>query len=291
MQRIVPFLQLMRLHKPIGIWLLFFPAAWGVLLSPIPVNWLLLPVMLLGAVLIRSAGCIINDLADQELDKQVTRTRHRPLASGTVTRTEAKVLVAVLLFDGLLLCLVLPPTVLLLAVAALPLIAAYPWMKRFTWWPQAFLGLTFNFGALMGWAATGAAISPAPLLLYAACFFWTLGYDTLYAVEDMDGDRSAGIKSTARRIGTGPRLSAFTALCYGLMLTLFGLAVAQSGLAGPSVCAALAIAALLAVVQVREAGNLPPGSPRGGALFRSNQWLGLALLVGLALPRGFAYLS
>ena len=290
MQRIVPFLQLMRLHKPIGIWLLFFPAAWGVLLSPVSLQWSMLAIMLVGAVLIRSAGCIINDLADQELDKQVERTRTRPLASGAVTRTEAKVLLLVLLFDGLILCLVLPPMVLKLACLALPFIAAYPWMKRLTWWPQAFLGLTFNFGALIGWAATGLPLGPAPLLLYAACFFWTLGYDTLYAVEDMRGDATAGIRSSARRVGLGRRLQAFTGLCYGLMLLLFTLACRQLGVMDPPVIAALALASLHATWQVVRAGSLAEGDPRGGALFRSNQWLGLVLLAGLIIQR-LAYLS
>lgn len=288
MQRIVPYLQLMRLHKPIGIWLLFFPAAWGVLLTPAPVPWDLLFIMLVGAVLIRSAGCIINDLTDQELDRQVERTKHRPLAAGTVTRTEAKVLLLVLLLDGLILCLVLPPLVVKLACLALPFIAAYPWMKRITWWPQAFLGLTFNFGALMGWAATGQAINTAPLLLYAACFFWTLGYDTLYAVEDMQGDSGAGIKSTARRIGLGPKLGAFTALCYGLMLLLFMRAL---GPLGQFILVAFGGAALHALWQVWQSLSLTEGDPRGGVLFRSNQWLGLTLLLGLLIERHFAYLS
>lgn len=291
MQRIVPFLQLMRLHKPIGIWLLFFPAAWGVLLSPASVNWSLLPIMLCGAALIRSAGCIINDLADQELDKKVERTKNRPLASGAVTRTEAKVLLFVLLVDGLVLCLVLPPAVVELACIALPLIAAYPWMKRLTWWPQAFLGITFNLGALMGWASTGVALSEAPLLLYAACFFWTLGYDTLYAVEDMKGDRVAGIRSTARRIGVGPRLCAFTALCYGMMLLLLALAIAQVGPLGHFMLGGLALAAAHAAWQAVQAKRLTVADPRGGVLFRSNQWLGLVLFSGFALERYFAYLS
>lgn len=290
MQRMVPFLKLMRLDKPIGIWLLFFPAAWGVLLSPVSVQWVLVAVMLVGAVLIRSAGCIINDLTDRELDRQVARTRARPLASGAVTRNEALVLLFVLLFDGLLLCLALPADVLKLALLALPFIAAYPWMKRLTWWPQAFLGLTFNFGALIGWAATGVAISLVPLLLYAACFFWTLGYDTIYAVQDMDDDAKVGIKSSARRMGLGNRLRAFTVGCYGLMLLLFFAAAAQAGFAGHWFLGALAFAAMHALWQAKQAGALEAGSARGGTLFRSNQWLGMILLAGLVAER-FAYLS
>lgn len=290
MQRLLPYLRLMRLDKPIGIWLLFFPSAWGVLLSPASPQWMLLAIMLVGAVLIRSAGCIINDLTDRHLDAQVARTKARPLASGAVSRTEALVLLLVLLFDGLLLCLVLPKTVLLLAFMAIPLIAAYPWMKRLTWWPQAFLGITFNLGALMGWAATGLAITHAPLLLYAACFFWTLGYDTIYAVQDMDDDAKVGIKSTARRIGLGHRLPMFTASCYGLMLVLFGTAAWHAGFLGPWAIAALAFALLHAGWQVATVRHLKPGSVAAGQVFRSNQWFGLALLVGLIAQR-IAYLS
>lgn len=290
MQRIVPFLQLMRLDKPIGIWLLFFPAGWSVLLSPVSVQWMLLAVMLVGAVLIRAAGCIINDLTDRELDKQVARTRNRPLASGAISRNEALVLLFVLLFDGLLLCIALPAGVLKLALLALPFIAAYPWMKRLTWWPQAFLGLTFNFGALIGWAATGLEITAVPLLLYAASFFWTLGYDTIYAVQDMDDDAKAGIKSTARRIGLGRRLQLFTIACYAAMFGLFGFAAWQAMMFRPYLIGALALAALHALWQCWQAGRLVAGSARAGAVFRSNQWLGLILLAGLAAQR-FAYLS
>lgn len=280
----------MRLDKPIGIWLLFFPAAWGVLLAPAPVESVLLGAMLLGAVLIRSAGCIMNDLTDRRLDAQVARTKQRPLASGAISRRDALVLLFVLLFDGLLLCLALPMNVFLLALLALPMIAAYPWMKRITWWPQAFLGLTFNLGAVMGWAATGLAVTLAPLLLYAACFFWTLGYDTIYAVQDMDDDAKVGIKSTARRIGLGGRLRVFTALCYALMLGLFYAAAKQAGIAGPWVLCGLLAAAAHALWQATCAGRLVPGSAQAGALFRSNQWLGLMLLAALIAQR-FSYLS
>ena len=281
----------MRLDKPIGIWLLFFPAAWAVLLAPAGNPWGLLAVMLLGAVLIRGAGCIVNDLTDRRLDRQVARTRTRPLASGALTRGDALLLLTVLLADGLILCLALPRPALALAVLALPFIAAYPWMKRWSWWPQAFLGLTFNFGALIGWAAAGAAFAPAPLLLYAACFCWTLGYDTLYAVQDMRDDATAGIRSSARRIGLGANLQRFIAACYGAMLLLFGLAAHAAGMLGAAAWLAIALAALHFMWQVRQAGRLKAGDPRAGMLFCSNQWLGLILLAGLLWPHGFAYLS
>jgi 4-hydroxybenzoate polyprenyltransferase len=160
------------------------------------------------------------------------------------------------------------------------MIAAYPWMKRITWWPQLFLGLTFNLGALMGWVATGAPLSAAAFTLYAACVFWTLGYDTIYAVQDMADDATAGIKSTARRVGT-KHLRRFVALCYGLMLALLALtgALAQMGMLYYIGLTALALQLLW---QIRQ---LPCEPIHAGILFRSNQWAGLALLMGLLLQR------
>ena len=283
--RLFSYLQLMRLDKPIGVWLVFFPAAWAVLLSPQPLDLRLLVLMLFGAFLIRAAGCIINDLADAKLDRQVARTRRRPLASGAVTPRGAWILLTLLLLLGLLLCLILPAQVLVLSLIALPLIAAYPWMKRITFWPQAFLGLTFNFGALIGWASTGAPLMPTAFLLYAACIFWTLGYDTLYAVQDMADDARIGIKSSARRIGTGPSLPLFIVVCYGMMLILLGLALSAASFDGMAAWLALLATAAHAAWQVNMARHLEPSDPRGGMLFRSNQWLGLILLGGLLLQR------
>lgn len=284
MKRILPYVRLMRLDKPIGIWLLFFPAAWAVLLSPMPLRWDLVALMLLGAVLIRSAGCILNDLADRKLDRQVERTKDRPLANGAISPFDAALLLVVLLLDGLLIALTLPPLTIKLALLAVPLIALYPWMKRLTWWPQAFLGFTFNLGALIGWAATGAALTLPAYLLYAACFFWTLGYDTLYAVQDMDDDKRVGIRSTARRVGLGRRLGLFTFLCYALMLGLFLCVMIRTGhTSAPSLVAWVA-ACGFAAWQATMASGLGPSDPRGGLLFRSNQYLGLILLAGLAIP-------
>lgn len=276
------YFELMRLHKPIGIWLVFFPAAWGVLLSP-ERDLGLLPLMLLGAVLIRSAGCIINDLTDQKLDAQVARTKGRPLASGAVRRREALVLLGLLLAMGFALCLTLPRQVLQWSVVAMPFIAAYPWMKRITHWPQAFLGLAFNFGAVIGWAATGAPVSISVILLYAACFFWTLGYDTVYAIQDMADDRAVGIKSTAQAIAPHA-LPWFVLGCYGGMLVLVLLATSKQAGSVPSAMflAWWAATALQAIWQVRELRRTQGTDPaHAGRLFRSNQWLGLLLTMGL----------
>lgn len=286
--RLTPYIHLMRLEKPIGIWLLFFPASWGVLLSPV-YRWELLPLMLLGAVVTRSAGCIINDLTDRELDAQVERTRQRPLASGAVSVRQALVLLALLGVVALGIALCLPLTAFLWSLVALPMIATYPWMKRLTWWPQLFLGLTFNLGAIIGWAATGAPLAPATFLLYAACLFWTLGYDTLYAVQDMHDDARVGIKSSARRVGTGPRLPHFVGICYLLMLLCFACALNMAGLLGhPAAALAIMVSGGLFAKQYQDAARLTPGAWQAGALFRANQWVGLVLLAGLALARAIA---
>jgi 4-hydroxybenzoate polyprenyltransferase len=291
MQRVRPYLRLMRMDKPIGIWLLFFPAAWGMLLAPAPLRWDLLALMLLGATITRAAGCILNDLTDRKLDAQVERTRTRPLASGEIPVRDAWVLLGVLACNALLLTLVLPKQVVWLALCAVPLIAAYPWMKRITFWPQAFLGLTFNFGALIGWAATGQPLGFAAWLLYAGCFFWTLGYDTLYAVQDMPDDASVGIRSTARRMGTGARLQWFTLACYGAALLLWLCACIRAGRYDLPVQLALIAVAIQMGWQAMQTGHLTPGSTRGGQLFRSNQWVGLCLLLGLLLSVGLRNLS
>jgi 4-hydroxybenzoate polyprenyltransferase len=271
---------LMRLDKPIGIWLVFFPAAWAVLLASPRLDLPLLLLMLAGAVIVRGAGCILNDLADRELDRQVARTRTRPLASGAVTVRQALALLILLGLAALSLLLALPGTVLWPALLAVPMIAAYPWMKRITWWPQLFLGLTFNLGALIGWLATGAALTAPAWLLYSACIFWTLGYDTIYALQDLEDDARAGIKSSARRLGAS--ITLFVSLCYATMLLLLHLATM---LAERPMAASLGLVALHMIWQLRQLRR--HGAARAGALFRSNQWLGFILMLILALDRVF----
>jgi 4-hydroxybenzoate polyprenyltransferase len=278
--RLQPYIALTRLNRPIGIWLAFFPAAWGVLLSPAPVHGALLLVMLVGATLTRSAGCILNDITDRKLDAKVARTKTRPLASGTVPLKAAWLLLVLLGVLALYLALLLPLGVMTIALFAVPMIAIYPWMKRFSWWPQLFLGVTFNLGALIGWAATGMALALPAWLLYAACLFWTLGYDTIYAVQDMEDDRQAGIKSTALRVGR--HLRSFVAFCYALMLLFLSLAAFEAGVS-LVVYGGIAGAALHALWQLRLLGNLAPA--RAGALFASNQYLGLLIFVALLIGR------
>ena len=207
------YLALMRWDKPAGAWLVLWPAWWAAILAsePLP-NPLLLTYLALGAIIMRSAGCIINDLTDRDLDKQVARTANRPLASNAVSLSEAYALLALLLSLGALICWLIKPTLFLLAIPVLGLIIAYPWMKRITWWPQVFLGVTFNMGVWFGWFAVEDSFSFVPVFLYIAAIFWTIGFDTIYAHQDIKDDLMIGIKSTAIRLGRHNRL--FIAACY-----------------------------------------------------------------------------
>jgi len=199
-----PYAYLMRLDRPIGIWLLLLPGLWGIALTiggltNINANTLkTILLFIIGATIMRGAGCVINDMWDRDLDKQVERTRHRPIASGAISRKKAAIFLFALLMAGLLILLQFNAATIALGIATIPLIATYPLMKRITWWPQAFLGITFNFSALMGASATTGTLSLSAIMLYLGAIFWTIGYDTIYAHQDKEDDAMAGIKSTAR---------------------------------------------------------------------------------------------
>lgn len=204
-----PYALLMRLDRPIGTWLLLLPGWWALALAGGGVrglDWVLFILFGIGAVIMRGAGCVINDVWDRDLDRQVERTRARPLAAGTVSRRQALLFAGVLFAMGLLILLRMSPAAIVLGVLTVPLIVAYPLMKRVTWWPQAFLGITFNAGALIGWAAVTNDVPLAAITLYAGGILWTLGYDTVYAHQDKDDDALIGVKSTARRLGAASRV-------------------------------------------------------------------------------------
>lgn len=198
-----PYLRLARLDRPVGTWLLFLPGAWAIaaFASSLQIALWLLLLFGVGALVMRSAGCVINDMLDRGFDAQVERTRSRPLASGVISLKQAAVFLALLLLLGLVILLQMNFLTVGLGIFSLLLVGVYPLMKRITWWPQAFLGLTFNWGALMGATAATGEFSLSALLFYAAGFFWTLGYDTIYAHQDKDDDALIGVKSTARRLG------------------------------------------------------------------------------------------
>ncbi|MEO1551793.1 MAG: 4-hydroxybenzoate octaprenyltransferase [Pseudomonadota bacterium] len=213
-----PYLRLSRADRPAGTWLLLLPCLWGLGLAAMADGqgftaydlWIALGCTL-GAFLMRGAGCTWNDLADQDIDAAVTRTRSRPLPSGQVTRAQAKIWMVVQSFLALVILLTFPPVAIALGLASLGLVAIYPYAKRFTWWPQIFLGLAFNWGVLVAWAAHFNALHLAPFAVYLAGICWTLFYDTIYAHQDREDDALIGVKSTARLFDrdTGRWLLAF----------------------------------------------------------------------------------
>lgn len=227
-----PYLRLMRLDRPIGTWLLLFPCWWSAALAaegwPDP---LLFALFAIGAVVMRGAGCTINDIADHRFDAQVKRTMGRPIPSGAVSVGQASAFLGLQLLLGLLVLVQLNATAILVGAAALLLVFPYPLMKRITYWPQAWLGLTFNWGALVGWAAVTGGIGLPALLLYAAGVLWTLGYDTIYAHQDKDDDVLIGVKSTALRLGAAT--PAWLAGFYGGAIALMAAAGWAAGVAWP----------------------------------------------------------
>jgi len=267
----------MRVDRPIGTWLLYWPCAWSVALAGVWGRWSLFAWFLLGAFAMRSAGCVYNDLVDRDLDRQVARTRLRPLASGRVRPRAAWALIAFLCAVGLLVLFRLPPIAQLIAVASILPVLAYPFMKRITWWPQAWLGLVFSWGALVGWpAVTGTFAAPA-LWLWLGSIFWVIGYDTLYAIQDKEDDALVGVRSSARALGRRAALG--IGLCYALALAGWSVALWQ---VRPE---PLALIALLPAA-LHLAGQALRADPDDGELalklFRSNRFTGLLLLLGFA---------
>ncbi len=215
-----------RFDRPIGVWLLALPGLWAIWLSAegltVQAIWISV-LFIIGAFAMRAAGCVINDIWDRDLDKKVERTRVRPLAAEDLSLKQAVVFLCILLIIGLLVLLQMNEITILLGFLSIPLIIAYPLMKRITFWPQAFLGITFNFGILMGWAAMTETLELATFLLYAGAIFWTLGYDTIYAHQDIEDDMRAGIKSTALKFGSASKIwvGAFYMIAFKLILLAF----------------------------------------------------------------------
>jgi len=217
-------IQLARFDRPIGAWLLFWPGAWAVALAgEAKARWDLILWLALGSIAMRGAGCVYNDIVDRDLDARVARTAARPVASGRISLRLAWGWLIALCLVGLVVLLQLRPIAQVIALASLALVAAYPFMKRITWWPQAWLGLVFTWAALVGWAETTGGIDRTGLLLYAGAFFWVLGYDTIYALQDIEDDALAGIKSSARALGS--HVQSGVLFFYLAALVLWGLAL------------------------------------------------------------------
>ncbi len=276
-----PYALLARFDRPIGAWLLFLPGLWSILLARAPwgeTAWLI-ALFFVGSFLMRGAGCVVNDMWDRDLDRQVTRTAGRPLASGALRMRHAVMFLGALLLMSLLILLQLKPFSQMLGAGSLALVALYPLAKRVTWWPQAMLGITFGWGAPMGYAAASGHMDAAGLVLYAATFFWILGYDTIYAHQDREDDALVGIKSTARLFGkqSGP----FLVVCYTLTA---GLMACSGWLAELSGWALLAFVPSLWML-ARQIRALDIDDPALCLrLFKANREFGL--VIGLAIILG-----
>jgi 4-hydroxybenzoate polyprenyltransferase len=276
-----PYLRLARFDRPIGSWLLLLPCWWSAALAAGIANSIgqlprIITLFLIGAFVMRGAGCTWNDITDRDLDARVERTRSRPIPAGQVSVRQAVFFLAAQALIGLFVLLQFNRFAMAIGIASLIIVAVYPFMKRITWWPQIVLGLAFSWGALMGFAVTLGRIDATAIALYAGSIAWVIGYDTIYAHQDTEDDALIGIKSTARLFGarTAQALLAF----YGLAVVLIGLALV---LAGVSLVAWVGLAAF-AVHLTWQISRFQIGDPaRCLQLFKSNRDAGLLLFAGL----------
>lgn len=281
-----PYALLARWDRPIGIWLLFWPCAWGLLLAPgfamlDPLQRVyFIALFFAGAVLMRGAGCTLNDIIDRRLDAQVERTRHRPLPSGQVSVMGAILFCILQCLCGAWILFQLPPLAIWTGVATLPLIAAYPWMKRITYWPQLFLGLVFNAGALFAWATLENSFTLLPFVLYLAAILWTLAYDSVYAFMDVQHDADAGIKSTVLKWGMNSK--AIIGWLWGASAAILLLAMYMAGVYGP-LAYILVITALIVNLGAHTFWNV---TNDGYTLvfFKLQARIGLLIAMALAVP-------
>lgn len=277
-----PYALLARLDRPIGAWLLFLPGLWAILLARVDAArtaWLV-ALFAVGAVLMRGAGCVVNDIWDREMDRLVARTAGRPLASGALRLRQAVVFLICLLVPSLLILLRFPPLAIAIGGAALMPVALYPAAKRVTWWPQLMLGITFGWGALLGIPAATGTLSWAIPWLYGAAIAWILGYDTIYAHQDREDDAMIGVRSTARLFAE--RTRPFLAACYGFTILLLAGAGWQAGLTW-TYFVALALPAWLLARQIRRLDIHDPAACL--TLFKSNREAGLAVAAAIMLGR------
>lgn len=278
-----PYARLARWDRPIGYWLLFWPCGFSLALAAIKApalgfNWLALVLCWVGAVAMRGAGCTLNDIVDADIDAKVERTRSRPIPSRQVSRGQAALFLAAQLVAGLVVLLQFNWMTWIVGAASLLLIAIYPFMKRITWWPQFFLGLAFSWGALLGWSAQVESIGLPALLLYAGTICWVIGYDTIYALQDVEDDGLIGVKSTARLFGENVRPA--VALFYAAAVGLWTTAALVAG-AGVPFLLALAVPAGLLAWQLVTLDRTAPDNAR--FRFWINGWVGLALTGALLL--------
>ena len=286
MNQLKLFIDLIRLKKPIGYMLLFWPCAWGLTLAydfskDLDNYFFYLVLFFLGAVLMRSAGCIVNDILDKEYDKKVSRTKNRPIASGKISNKIAIFYTIILCLSALLVLLNFNNYTIILALGSMPLAFTYPLMKRYTYWPQLFLGITFNYGLILGWTSVKEEIDLIPILFYFGAIFWTLGYDTIYGYQDIKDDEIIGLKSTSIKFKSNPII--FLIICYSIfyLITLsMGFLMNLNNLFFFS----LAILFLqifyfqLKILKINDAKNCLK-------IFKSNNFLGLLVYFGIFIGK------
>ncbi len=281
-ERARPFVTLARLDRPVGIWLLLLPCWMGFVQMRIPLGlqWgdlLWIGLFSIGAIAMRGAGCTWNDIMDREVDARVARTAARPLPSGQVTLVEASSFLGAQLFIGLLVWLVLPGDAKIVALLALPLVAAYPFMKRITWWPQAFLGFTFNWGVFVG-AATATHVTFASVFLYIGLVCWTIAYDTIYALQDREDDAMIGVKSTARLFGDKVLTGVFVFHLAAMVLITVSAYFAGAGRIGALIGLAYLAHAVWQMMRLS-----PNKETNALSVFKSNVWAGALIVIGLTI--------
>jgi 4-hydroxybenzoate polyprenyltransferase len=280
--RMRPYARLARLDRPIGWWLLLWPCWWSTALAAVaagaPVNIWHLALFLVGAVVMRGAGCTYNDILDRDIDARVERTRSRPIPSGQVSTEQATLFMLALAFIGLAVVLQFNRLTIVTAFGSLAVVALYPLAKRVTDFPQIVLGFAFSWGAILGWTATHEAFAAAPFVLYAGCIAWTVGYDTIYAHQDRRDDAIIGVRSTARLFASNSKRA--VGIAYGLTVAAFATAL---WLAGAGIAGYVGLAAFGAHLahQVSRVSTDDPASCL--AAFRSNRWAGWLLFAGLVV--------
>jgi 4-hydroxybenzoate polyprenyltransferase len=272
-----PYLRLARADRPIGTWLLLLPCWWSAALAtPAWPDMKMFALFAIGALVMRGAGCTVNDIVDRKIDARVARTADRPIASGEVSVIKALIFLSLQLLLGLVILLQFNAFAVTLGVSSLVLIGLYPFMKRITYWPQLFLGFTFNWGALLGWAVVTGTLSPPAIALYAAGIFWTLGYDTIYAHQDKEDDILIGVKSTALKFGNATKPWTFG--FYAATVGLIGSAGFFAGLGWPFYLG-LGAGALHLAWQIKSLDITDPKNCL--SRFKSNRDFGLIVLAGI----------
>ena len=286
MKQLNLFIELTRLKKPIGFMLLFWPCAWGLTLAYDFSNnlnnyFFYLALFFLGSVLMRSAGCIMNDIFDRGFDKKVSRTKNRPITSGKISINLGLTYVVFLCFFALLVLLNFNSFTIILALGSMPLAFSYPLMKRYTYWPQLFLGITFNFGLILGWVCIKNQIDIVPIIFYAGAIFWTLGFDTIYGYQDIKDDEIIGIKSTSIKFKKNPYLFLF--VCYLIFISLLIIVSIFMNFSYLFYIFGIIILVHLFYFQLYKLNFKKPES--WFLIFKSNNFLGLLILINLLIGR------